>query len=395
MLRRTGREWLVDVVLALVVLTVAEISIAAGSEVGSIPQNAGAYLLGVSMAVPVLVLRRRRPLAELYVVAVALLAYYVIGYPGFPPAVVLAVPLYDAAHAGRLWRAVPVPVLLLGVGMVVAWRKGTALLDVVDVFLPQLGLVAVALLLGALVLSRHAYAAEAQQRLRAVEAARDRDAERRVVDERLRIARELHDTVAHAISTMTVQSGTALYTMNDQPAKAREALTAIRQTGKDALAEMRATLRVLRANGEPSVTAERDAGLERLPDLLTAVRAAGLDVVVEGNLDRSPAGGTGASLPALVDHAAYRIVRESLTNVLRHAGTQARARVRLELGKGALEVEVSDDGIGPTQPPGDGHGLEGMGERAHALGGHFEAGPIGDGGFRVRARIPIGIGDSA
>jgi signal transduction histidine kinase len=379
--RSSNRPRLIDAGLAAAVLVAAEIAILAGREPGSIPRTWFAYLLGVAMAAPVL-LRRRNPLLEVYAVAAALLVYYVIGFPGFPPAIVLAVPLYDAAYAGRAGRALPVPVLLLCTGVIVGLRKGTSPLDAADIFLPQFGLVAVAMLLGALVRSRQAYTVESQERLRAIAAEREREAERRVVEERLRIARELHDTVAHAISTITVQSGTALFMLDQEPDKAREALTAIRQTGKEALAEMRTTLGVLRAGGEPAVTPEHDAGLARLPALLTAVRAAGLEVDLINDLSEP--------LPEPVDHAAYRILQEALTNVLRHAGPEARAHVRLSLTGSALTVEVADDGVGPSGMSG-GHGLKGMAERAAALGGTVRTGR-GDGGFLVHATLPLGGG---
>lgn len=379
---RATRRLQVDAGLTAVVLAAATLAILAAREPGSADRNWFAYTLGAAMALPVL-LRRRRPLLEVYLVGTALLLYYATGYPGFPPAVVLAVPLYDAAYAGRAWRSAPIPFLLLVTGIIVALRKGTAPLDAADVFLPQFALVAVALLLGALVRSRQAYAAESQERLRVVAAEREREAERRVVEERLRIARELHDTVAHALSTITVQSGTALFMLEQDPDKARGALTAIRQTGKEALAEMRTTLGVLRSQGEPAVTPEHDSGLARLPALLDAVRAAGLEVELTSNLV--------ASLPGPVDHATYRILQEALTNVLRHAGPAARAHLLLRHRDGILEVEVLDDGTGPTGGPGPGgHGLQGMTERTTALGGTLETGAVAGGGFRVRATLPVG-----
>ncbi|MEU4192389.1 sensor histidine kinase [Kribbella sp. NPDC026611] len=376
---------LTDAGLSAVVLVAAELAIVASREPGSISRSWLAYALGAAMALPVL-LRRRAPLLEVYLVGLALLVYYAIGYPGFPPAVVLAVPLYDAAYAGRAWRALPVPLLLLGTGVIVALRKGTAPLDAVDVFLPQFALVAVALLLGALVRSRQAYAAESQERLRAVAAEQERESERRVAAERLRIARELHDTVAHALSTITVQSGTALFMLDQQPDKAREALTAIRQTGKEALGEMRTTLGVLRSPGEPAVTPEHNAGLGRLPALLTAVASAGLEVDLTNDLTADVT----AALPAPVDHAAYRIVQEALTNVLRHAGPSARAQVQLRRSQDNLEVEVTDDGTGPADGHTGGHGLKGMAERTAALGGRLQSGAAAGGGFRIHATLPLG-----
>lgn len=374
------RRWLVDVGVVAMVLAAAEIGIATGHEAGAMPRNWLAYLLGGAMAAPLL-LRRRFPAATLYVVAGALLLFYALGYPGFPPSPVLAVPLYDSVRAGYLWRALPVPVGFLSTGLFLAVRHGMVPLDAVAVFLPQVALAVVAMLLGALVRSRRAYAAEVRQRLRLAQQERERNAERRVAQERLRIARELHDTVAHAVATMIVQSGAALRLVDEQPGRAREALAAIRQTGKGALAEMRATLDVLRTDGEPAV-ADRDAGLDRLPGLLAAVRAAGLEVGLDGDL-------AGERLEKPIDHAAYRILQESLTNVLRHAGPAARAQVSLTLKPESVAIEVSDDGVGVNGSAGPGgHGLAGMRERAEALGGRFDAGPGPEGGFRVRARLP-------
>jgi signal transduction histidine kinase len=221
-----------------------------------------------------------------------------------------------------------------------------------------------------------------RERLRRAEEDREREAERRVTEERLRIARELHDTVAHAIATITVQSGAALHLIDREPGQAREALAAIRQTGKTALAEMRTTLNVLRAGGEPAALADRNAGLHRLPDLLAAVRAAGLEVGFDGDL-------ADQRLAGPVDHAAYRILQESLTNVLRHAGSAAHARVRLTWEPAWLTIEVTDDGVGAEPDArGGGHGLAGMRERAERSGGQFEAGSRPEGGFRVWSRLP-------
>ncbi|HEX7744286.1 MAG TPA: histidine kinase [Micromonosporaceae bacterium] len=377
------RRWLIDGGLALAVLTVSEIAIATGREAGAAPRDWLAYGLGLGMAAPVL-LRRRFPTAALYLVAAVLVVFYALDYPGFPPALVLAVPLYDAGLAGHLWRVLPVPVFFVAVGSDVSVRRGLPPLETLAMFLPQVAVVAVAMLLGALVRSRRAYAAEVRERLALVEQEREWEAARRVAEERLRIARELHDTVGHAIATITVQSAAALRLLDREPGRVREALTAIRGTGKAALAEMRATLGILRADDEaPAV--DRDAGLHRLPDLLAAVRAAGLRVDVDSDLDGRPMDGP-------VDHAAYRIVQESLTNVLRHAGSEARAAVSLRTGADAVIIEVGDDGPGQAVDVpvgrGGGRGLVGMRERVEALGGEFQAGPGRDGGFLVRARLP-------
>ena len=373
-------RWWADIGVALVVLVTAEIAIATGREAGSDSRDWLAYVLGVAMALPLL-LRRRFPLATLYLVSAVLLLFYALGYPGFPPSLLLAVPLYDVARAGYVWRAVPVPVAFLSAGYLVAVRRGTPPLDAVAVFLPQIALAGVAMLVGALVRSRREYAAEVRQRLRMVRAEQEREAERRVAQERLRIARELHDTVAHAIATITVQAGTALHLARREPERATDALTAIRHTGTAALAEMSTLLDVLRADGE-SAAPDRNGGLDRLPDLLTAVRAAGLEVEVDGN----PEGGR---LVASADHAAYRILQEALTNVLRHAGSAARATVSLTWSPEWLTLEVRDDGAGADElTERGGHGLTGMRERVETVGGRLEAGPRSGGGFRIRARLP-------
>lgn len=225
---------MIDLTVVAAVLTVAEVAIVAGREPHAVPRDWLAYLLGGVMAVPLLA-RRQFPVATLYVVAVVLFLFYALGYPGFPPSLVLVVPLYNALLAGRLWWVTPVPAAFLSIGFLVSIRDGLRPLEAVAVFLPQVAVVTVAMLLGALVRSRRAYAAEVQRRLQLLEEERRRDAERQVTEERLRIARELHDTVAHAIATITVQSGAALHLIDREPERLRKALTAIRQTGKDAL----------------------------------------------------------------------------------------------------------------------------------------------------------------
>ncbi|MEV6931543.1 sensor histidine kinase [Dactylosporangium sp. NPDC051485] len=380
------RRWMADAGIVLAVLVADEIAIATGREVGSVDRDWFAYALGVAMAVPLL-LRRRYPTVVLYVVSAVLLLFYALDYPGFPPGLVLAVPLYDATRAGRLWWAVPVPVFFLSAGAIaLIAHRGTPALDVLSAFLPQAATIAVAILLGALIRSRAAYATEVRHRLAHAERERELEAQRRVSEERLRIARDLHDTVGHAIATITVQSAAALQLLDRDRERSREALEAIRGTGRAALAEMRATLGVLRC-GDPAAPPERDAGLHRLPELLGAVRAAGLRVEVDSDL-------AGQRLPRAVDQAAYRVLQEALTNVLRHAGQQASAAVLLRATPESLTVEVHDDGSGPgaadapRDAPGGGRGLKGMRERVEALGGRLTAEPRPDGGFRVRAILP-------
>ena len=246
---------------------------------------------------------------------------------------------------------------------------------------------ALAIMLGDAVRSRRALAAETAERLRVAHEEREAEAARRVAEERLRIARDLHDTVAHSLATITVQAGSALHVLGDRDEKLRTALTAIRETSKDALREMRATLGQLRRGTPDGGIPVAPGGLDRLPALRDAVTAAGAPVTIAVEGDQRP-------LPPAVDEVAYRILQESLTNVLRHAGPAARATVRLCYEPAALGISVVDDGAGASAAPdgnglGAGQGLTGMAERAAAVGGEVTAGPRGDGGFEVSARLPI------
>jgi signal transduction histidine kinase len=227
---------------------------------------------------------------------------------------------------------------------------------------------------------------------RVAQLARERAAEsgRIVAEERTRIARELHDVVAHQVSLMTVQAGAAKAVAAQDPAGALQAMGAVEEAGRQALDELRHLLGVLRPDADPGGMGPQP-GLADLPRLLDQVRAAGLVVTL---LMNRPAGG----LPARVDLFAYRIVQEALTNVLKHAGPGARAEVRVDTERSAagesLLIEVVDEGPTTTrdlvEPDQRGHGIVGMRERALLLGGRLEAGSSAHGGFRVLARLPVG-----
>jgi signal transduction histidine kinase len=207
------------------------------------------------------------------------------------------------------------------------------------------------------------------------------EAARIVSEERSRIARELHDVVAHRVSMMTVQAGAAKTVAISDPKAAARAMAAVEDAGRQALDELRHLLGVLRPTPHP-VAMQPQPGLADLDPLLEQARTAGMDVTLtkEGLL---------AGLPLRVELSAYRIVQESLTNVMRHAGPAARTGVRLTNDGRALLVEVTDDGSGATVLPGAGHGIIGMRERALLLGGSLDVGPLADGGFSVRARLPL------
>jgi signal transduction histidine kinase len=209
-------------------------------------------------------------------------------------------------------------------------------------------------------------------------AERAQAARRRADEERLRIARELHDVLAHSISVINVQAGVGLALLDSDPDQARTALTTIKAASKEALGEIRQVLGTLRSPGE----APRDPapGLDRLPELVAQAADAGLTVDIEGEPPPLPPG---------TDLAAFRIVQEALTNVVRHSGAR-HARVRLAHGGGELRLRIDDDGPATgADAGGGGNGLVGMRERAAALGGTIEAGPRADGGFGVLAVLPV------
>ncbi|MFW6034180.1 MAG: sensor histidine kinase [bacterium] len=224
---------------------------------------------------------------------------------------------------------------------------------------------------------------------------RDAQARRAVSEERLQLAQEMHDVVGHGLAVIAMQAGVALRVLDRDPAAARSSLEAIRDTSKDALDGLRAEVEALR-NGlvDSGAPLRPYPGLADLPELAGRMRSSGLPVTVDGG---AAAGGSGVPIgggvPAEIDRAAYRIVQESLTNVLRHAGPEATATVHVGQGSGVLRVEVVDTGRGAPGPA-EGHGITGMRERAEALGGTLEAGPRPSGGFAVRAELPVDGGAS-
>ena len=369
--------------MTVVVLVAVELSVITGNGPGAAKLDAKAYLLGAVLVLPVL-LRNRYPRFELLACSVLLLLYYTFDRRDISPAPLLSVPLYDAAAAGFLVAAIVIPAVYMAIGLVVVEISSHyGLITLINNFLPSIVVLALAITLGEVVRSRRALAAETAERLRAAQEEREAEAGRRVAEERLRIARDLHDTVAHSMATITVQAGSALHVLGPRDEKLRGPLLAIRETSKNALREMRATLGQLRQGTSDGDGAS--GGMDRLPALRDAVTAAGAPVTIAVEGEQRP-------LPPPVDEVAYRILQESLTNVLRHAGPAAKATVRLCYGPTALGIQVTDDGGGALpldNTAGTGHGLTGMAERAAAVGGQVTAGPRDEGGFEVSARLPI------
>jgi signal transduction histidine kinase len=235
---------------------------------------------------------------------------------------------------------------------------------------------------GDAVRSRRAYVAAVEERARRAEESREVEARRRVVEERLRIARELHDVVAHHIAMISVQAGVATHVLRAQPDAAAQALAHIRQASRTVLEELSVMLSVMRQSSESSAPTEPAPSLERLDELVGTFHTAGL--AVEFELSGQP-----RALPPTVDLTAYRVVQESLTNVHKHGGG-ARARVEVGFAPDQLRIDIRNVGgkVAAT-PNGTGHGLLGMRERATAVGGSLSAGPTDAGEFRVRAVLPL------
>lgn len=241
---------------------------------------------------------------------------------------------------------------------------------------------------GDAVRSRRAFVDAIRERAERAERTREEEARRRVAEERLRIARDLHDVVAHHIALVNVQAGVAAHVMDKRPDQAKEALSHVRDASRSALNELRATVGLLRQSGDPEAPTEPAPGLAHLDDLVDTFRHAGLPVEVTR-------GDAATELPAGADLAAYRIIQEALTNVQKHAGTGAKAEVSVVRVGPNIEVTILDDGPGESTEPqdeensGGGHGLIGMRERVSALSGRCTAGPRYGGGFRVHAILPV------
>jgi signal transduction histidine kinase len=226
--------------------------------------------------------------------------------------------------------------------------------------------------------TRRAYTSALEERAERLEREREAEAGRARAEEQARIARELHDVIAHNVSVMVVQAAAANDVFETRPERAREALEAIESTGRSALAELRRLLGVVRGDGAEYAP---QPGLDGLDGLVAQVRAAGLAVSVSVEGARRP-------LPAGIDLSAYRVVQEALTNTLKHAHA-SRADVALRYGENTLDVEVHDDGTGNGNGGGSGSGLIGMRERVVAFGGSLATGPGSAGGFAVSARFPL------
>jgi signal transduction histidine kinase len=339
--------------------------------------DAGGYALLVAGAAALL-FRRRYPAAVLAATFATTLSYWLLDYPRGPIFLALIVAFVNAVVRGR--RALAWASLILGwvsfvwVAQLVGVEKGDPGGAAVGIGAWLLALAAAAELIRARV-----------ERTQQARLTREEEARRRVGEERLRIARELHDVLAHNVSLINVQAGVALHLLGERPEQAEPALAAIKQASGETLRELRSVLGTLRQADEELPRAPAPT-LARLDALVERIEGAGVKVAVErqGDLD---------GLPSAVDLAGYRIVQEALTNVARHSGGAA-ARVRVARADGSLLVGIEDEGRGASAAGfAPGTGITGMRERTLALGGEFSAGPRAGGGFTVEARLPIGDGE--
>ncbi|MFD5624732.1 sensor histidine kinase [Streptomyces sp. NPDC127072] len=323
--------------------------------------------------------RQRYPVPVAFGTAAAAMLYLGAGYPYGPVFLTVALGCFSAivtGHRRAAWAAVGM--LWAGHVLVAHWLyrwlppSGDAPAAWGQEVVVATWIVAIVALSELVRVRREQWARDRAERAQA--------AKRRADEERLRMARELHDVLAHSISVINVQAGVGLALLDSDPEQARTALTTIKAASKEALGEVRQVLDTLRAPGEaPRAPAP---GLDRLPELVEQAAGAGLTVEIQGAAPKLPPG---------TDLAAFRIVQEALTNVVRHSGSR-QARVLVERAEGALRLRVDDDGPATgADAGGSGNGLAGMRERAAALGGTIEAGPRDDGGFRVLAVLPLRV----
>jgi signal transduction histidine kinase len=383
------RALAVDVLLAVGVGLVQVLGLVLSERVGRSPDwrapDALAYLL-LAAGPAALLLRRRWPLGVLAVTVACGLVYAARTYPEGPSQLAVFPALWTVALTvprRRAWLAAALTAV--AVAGAELFLYGETMFDGEPLYAAVT--VLAAMWWGEAVRARRAYVAELRDRAERAERTREEEARRRVDEERLRIARELHDVVSHTIGVISVQAGVAAHLLERRPDKAADSLAAIRQASDEALGELHAMLGVLRerdgdGGGTPLAPVPGLAELDAL-----VAQAAGAGVEVKVTLEGPP-----RPLPAAVDLACYRVVQESLTNVVRHAGA-SRAEITVRHDDGRVVVEVTDDGRGPNGSAngnGGGQGIVGMRERARALGGTLEAGPRPGGGFRVQAVLPMG-----
>lgn len=382
------RDRLLDVALAAAAAVAVAVAIAADihESSGNRSPDLFAYVLAVGIGA-VLLVRRRWPMGTLAATIALLLGYYSLGYPPIGAAVPVAAAFFSAAEQGRLrasltWASAYL--VFTTAFRVIQEDEDLGYLLGLDL-VASVTLLAAVIALGDAIRSRRERDSAVLRRAEAAERDREREASRRVEEERLRIARDVHDVLAHTVSIISVQADVAREALADDPSATAAAVEAIRAASRDALGELRTTLELLR--GTDTLNRRNPvAGLAHVDRLADAARATGLVVTVDRTGEVRP-------LPTSVEVVAHRIVQESLTNVVRHAAATA-ATIELHFDPDRLHVRIADDGTGraPRQSDGAGVGIQGMHERAALIGGELDAGADDGTGFVVDASLPVGTG---
>jgi signal transduction histidine kinase len=384
--------WVLDLLLGIAVALVIAIVITA-DQWGTRDPDAIAYLFAGVLGALMLV-RRRFPVAVLLATMLIIFVYYMLDYPAIGLAVPVAAALYSAAELGHLGAAVIVAFILIVVSTYARLEEGQAISFVIGYeLISTVALMAASIALGDSTRSRRALAAEQEQSARLIAQEHARRAEQQIQEERVRMARDLHDLIGHTISVISLHADVAKEAVGHDDEAARQALRQIRTVTSETMRELRATVRLLRnpTNESPDRAV---ISLANLPVLVESARASGLavDLQIEGEI---------SALPATVEMAAYRIVQESLTNVMRHANathvTLKIAREENVKGGDELRLQITDNGkrlpgmtaggITPRITPGS--GITGMAERARLLGGTLTAQALPAAGFEVKAALPI------
>ncbi|HEY2698437.1 MAG TPA: sensor histidine kinase [Pseudonocardiaceae bacterium] len=379
--RRTvgAHPYAVDVLIALVTYAITLAEPLADTKHRYDMPDAAIVLCATAIGLA-LVFRRRRPRE---VLAVTLIAepLSIIGAHGHPPFLLGSLVAIGTA-VSRTNRPLSIWLgLLSAIVLGVVAGLGTEGPADGPTIAGAVAFAVAAVALGEASRSRRAYIAEVEARALRAEQTREEEARRRVSEERLRIARDLHDLVGHHIALISVQAGVAGHVFDKQPEKAKQAIAQVRSACRSALDELATTITLLRAPDEATAPTEPTVGLAQLPALTASFTAAGLPV--EHTVD-----GATRAIPPAVDLTAYRVIQESLTNVHKHAGP-ASATVQVSYGPAVLRILVEDDGAGPAGgSPGEGHGIVGMRERAAALGGTLRTGARPGGGFQVQVTLP-------
>jgi signal transduction histidine kinase len=366
-----------DAVLALVLLAVLFGELALKPpELGESASTWAAYAWALGIAAPIAV-HRRWPVAAVLVAGVAIVGYSAGHYVAFPGYAAFAVVFVVGLHAGRGRGALAFATIGVALGLALSLQTEVTVTG--STWVATLLGLAVAWLAGENLRIRQTRWTALQERAARLETEREERARQAVAEERLRIARELHDVVAHSMSVIAVQAGVANHVIDSRPELARQALSTVETNTRAALVEMRRLLGVLRSPGESSASLVPAPGLSDVPRLRDQFVEAGL--AVEVTVSGEPAG-----VPEGVDLSAYRIVQEGLTNVLRHGGPEATVVIGYE--PGLVRLAVGDSGSPARRPGEPGHGLIGMRERVAVFGGTFTAGPRPGGGFDLQATLP-------